>query len=156
MVLAGSNVDPVRRNQRFRRSVPIRFTAFACDDLETATARWLLAASENVGDISTMLLIAVAIGFGLTKMMAHIVTAEQLRHYVVLTALGGSGRRLWSTVFAQAGIAGLLAAGVGIGIGAYALAATVAGWAELPYRMAWPTRIGCAMRDALACAARRW
>lgn len=125
------------------------FNAYARDDFEAATVRWFLATSEDVGDIATMLTIAVAIGFGFTTVMLYIFTAEHLRQYAMLTALGAPASTLRRMVVAQAGTAGLLGTGIGIGLcAAGGLLATAAG---LPYRMMWWALVGCAALNALAC-----
>jgi len=127
------------------------FVAFTRDDFETATVRWFLDTSEDVGDIATMLTIAVAIGFGFTTVMLYVFTAEHLRQYAVLTALGAPPATLRSMVLAQAGVAGLL--GTGIGIGLCAGSRFLAAGAGLPYRMMWWAPLGCALLNALACTA---
>ena len=40
------------------------FRARASDDFKADTVRWILANSEDVGDIETMLSIAILVGFG--------------------------------------------------------------------------------------------
>lgn len=125
------------------------FVAYPRDDFEAATVRWFLATSEDVGDIATMLAIAVAIGFGFTAVMLYIFTAEHVRQYAVLTALGASPATLRDMVFAQAGTAGLL--GTGIGIGLCTVGGLVATSVGLPYRMMWWAVAGCALLNALAC-----
>lgn len=52
------------------------FVAFTRDDFEAATVRWFLDTSEDVGDIATMLTIAVAIGFGFATAMLYVFTAS--------------------------------------------------------------------------------
>jgi putative ABC transport system permease protein len=126
------------------------FAAFTRDDFEAATVRWFLDTSEDVGDIATMLTIAVAIGFGFTTVMLYVFTAEHLSQYAVLTALGAPPAILRSMVLAQAGTAGLL--GTGIGIGLCAASGFLAAGAGLPYRLMWWAPVGCALLNGLACA----
>lgn len=125
------------------------YAAFSRDDFEAATVRWFLATSEDVGDIATMLTIAVAIGFGFTAVMLYIFTTEHLRQYAVLTALGASPTTLRAMVLAQAAIAGLL--GTGIGVGFCAIGGLVAARAALPFRMMWWALAGCLLLNTLAC-----
>lgn len=125
------------------------YVAYARDDFEAATVRWFLATSEDVGDIATMLVIAVAIGFGFTAVMLYIFTAEHLRQYAVLTALGTPPAMLRGMVLAQAATAGLL--GTGIGIGLCAIAGPIAAYAGLPYRMMWWALAGCLLLNTVAC-----
>lgn len=127
------------------------YGAYTRDDFEAATVRWFLATSEDVGDIATMLTIAVAIGFGFTTVMLYIFTAQHIRQYAVLTALGTPARTLTMMVLTQAAVAGLI--GTGIGIGLCALAAPLAADQELPYRMMWWAPIGCLTLNTIACIA---
>jgi putative ABC transport system permease protein len=145
---AAPGVDPTALARAVERRTG--YLAFTRDGFEAATVRWFLATSEDVGDIATMLTIAVAIGFGFTAVMLYIFTAEHLCQYAVLTALGAPPATLRLMVLAQVGIAGLL--GTGIGLGACALAGLVVGWMELPYRMMWWAPLGCGALNALACA----
>lgn len=148
VVRAASGVAP----SDLARSIASRtgYAAFTRDDFEGVTVRWLLATSEDVGDIATMLTIAVAIGFGFTTVMLYIFTAEHLRQYAVLTALGARPAILWRMVAAQVGVAGLV--GTGIGLGACALAGTGADLFDLPYRMMAWAPLGCLALNAVACA----
>ncbi len=126
------------------------YAAFTRADFESATVQWFLATSEDVGDIATMLTIAVAIGFGFTTVMLYIFTADHLRQYAVLTALGARPAILWRMVAAQVSLAGLI--GTGIGLGACALAGTLADRFDLPYRMMAWAPLGCLALNAIACA----
>ncbi|WP_287980358.1 FtsX-like permease family protein [Sphingomonas sp.] len=126
------------------------YVAFTRADFESATVQWFLATSEDVGDIATMLTIAVAIGFGFTTVMLYIFTADHLRQYAVLTALGARPAILWRMVAAQVSLAGLI--GTGIGLGACALAGTLADRFDLPYRMMAWAPLGCLALNAIACA----
>lgn len=148
IVRAAPGIDPGRLAAAITRRTG--YTAMTRDDFEAATVRWFLDTSEDVGDIATMLTIAVAIGFGFTAVMLYIFTAEHLRQYAVLRALGAAPATLWRMVMAQAGVAGLL--GTGIGLGLCALAGIAAGWAELPYRLMWWAPLGCVLLNLLACA----
>ena len=127
------------------------YAAYSREDFKGVTVRWLLATSEDVGDMVTMLTIAVFIGFGFTTVMLYIFTAQHIRQYAVLTALGTPGRTLAGMVLSQAAIAGLV--GTGIGVGLCALAAPLAIAQELPYRMMWWSPLACLALNAVACAA---
>ena len=147
IVGAKPGVDPTALASAIERRTG--YTAYARNDFEAATVRWFLATSEDVGDIATMLTIAVAIGFGFTAVMLYIFTAEHLRQYAMLTALGAPPAMLRRMVLAQAGTAGLI--GTGIGIGLCAIGGVLAASAGLPYRMMWWALAGCALLNALAC-----
>jgi putative ABC transport system permease protein len=125
------------------------FVAQTRGDFEGATVRWFLATSEDVGDIATMLSIAATIGFGFTTVMLYIFTAEHLRQYAVLSAIGTAPGTLRLMILSQAAVAGLI--GTGLGVGGCALSSLYADWAELPFRMMWWAPLGCLLLTALAC-----
>ncbi len=147
IVRAEPGVDPKALTGAIERRTG--YTAYARDDFEVATVRWFLATSEDVGDIATMLTVAVAIGFGFTAVMLYIFTAEHLRQYAMLTALGAPPATLRAMVLAQAATAGLI--GTGIGVGLCVIAGFLARSAGLPFRMMWWALVGCALLNALAC-----
>jgi putative ABC transport system permease protein len=125
------------------------FAAFTRDDFEAATVRWFLANSEDVGDIATMLTIAVAIGFGFTAVMLYIFTAEHIRQYAMLTALGAPPATLRRMILAQAATAGLL--GTGIGLGLTTATGVLATSAGLPFRLMWWAIAGSLALNVIAC-----
>lgn len=106
-------------------------------DLETDTVHWYLANSEDVGDVMSMLTMAIAVGFGVTGVMLYMFTSEHLRQYAVLGALGGTPRLLMTMVFFQSGTCGLL--GTGIGVGLCGAAGLLLRGSDYPFRMMWFT-----------------
>ena len=52
--------------------------------------RWYLVNSEDVGDIAAMLTLAICVGFGVTGVMLYMFTAENLKQYAVLKAMGAA------------------------------------------------------------------
>lgn len=146
---AAPGTDPTALAETIRARTG--YGAYTRDDFEAVTVRWFLATSEDVGDIATMLTIAVAVGFGFTTVMLYIFTAQHIRQYAVLTALGTPARTLTLMVLTQAAVAGLI--GTGIGIGLCALAAPFAASEELPYRMMWWALAGCLILNTVACVA---
>lgn len=147
IVRAEPGVDPKALASAIQRRTG--YTAYARNDFEAATVRWFLATSEDVGDIATMLIVAVAIGFGFTAVMLYIFTAEHLRQYAMLTALGARPATLRRMVLVQAATAGVI--GTGIGVGLCAVSGLIAASAGLPYRMMWWALAGSALVNALAC-----
>jgi putative ABC transport system permease protein len=120
------------------------FRARASDDFKVDTVRWILANSEDVGDIETMLSIAVLVGFGVTGVLLYMFANENLRQYAVLRAMGATPRLLLAMIFVQAGICALIGTGVGLGI--CAIAAQLLSGSDYPFRMMWFTPvIGCLM-----------
>ena len=98
---------------------------------------WYLAKSEDVGDVMSMLTMAIAVGFGVTGVMLYMFTNEHLRQYAVLGALGGTPRLLMTMIFFQAGTCGLL--GTGIGVGLCGAAGLLLRGGDYPFRMMWFT-----------------
>lgn len=146
-----AKAEPGITTSELAKAITLRtgYAAYGRDEFKELTVRWLLATSEDVGDMATMLTVAVFIGFGFTAVMLYIFTAQHLRQYAVLTALGARTATLAGMVLSQAAIAGLL--GTGIGVGLCALAAPVAIAEDLPYRMVWWAPLGCLALNAGAC-----
>jgi putative ABC transport system permease protein len=112
--------------------------ARSADDFKAETVRWFMANSEDVGDVETLLSVAMLVGLGVTGVMLFLFTQDNLRYYAMLKAMGTSTRQLVAMVLAQAGACGLLGTGLGIGLCAL-VGDAVAG--ELPFRMMWFTPV---------------
>lgn len=109
--------------------------ARTADDFKSDTVNWYLINSEDVGDVMSMLTLAIAVGFGITGVMLYMFTSEHLRQYAVLGALGATPRVLMNMVFLQAGTCGVL--GTGIGVGACGVAGLMLRGGDYPFRMLW-------------------
>jgi len=106
------------------------------DEFKAETVRWFLVNSEDVGDIASMISIAMLVGFGVTGVMLYLFTEENLKQYAVLKTMGATPRLLLTMIVAQTGLCAVLRTGLGLGLSAVAgpLAAEEAGY---PFRMLW-------------------
>jgi putative ABC transport system permease protein len=110
--------------------------ARTADEFKIDTVRWFLVNSEDVGDIASMISIAMLVGFGVTGVMLYMFTEENLKQYAVLKAMGATSRLLVTMVVAQSGLCAVL--GTGIGLGLCALVGQIAGEGfGFPFRMLW-------------------
>jgi len=102
------------------------------------TVRWLFINSEDVGDMGSMIAIAMLVGFGVTGVMLYMFTEENMKQYAVLKAMGATPRLLLTMILAQAGLCALSGTGLGLGLCAIVgqIAAAEAGY---PFRMMWFT-----------------
>ncbi|HEY0799759.1 MAG TPA: ABC transporter permease [Steroidobacteraceae bacterium] len=100
--------------------------------------RWLLANSEDVGDITAMTTLAMSVGFGVTGVMLYMFTNEHLKQYAVLKAMGATSRLLLAMIFAQAGLCALLGTGLGLGLCSI-IGQLVSVEVDYPFRMMWFT-----------------
>lgn len=112
--------------------------ARSAEDFKAETVRWFMENSEDVGDVETLLSVAMLVGLGVTGVMLFLFTQDNLRYYAMLKAMGTSTRQLVAMVLAQAGACGVLGAGLGIGLCAL-VSDLVTG--ELPFRMMWFTPV---------------
>jgi putative ABC transport system permease protein len=101
------------------------------------TVHWYLVNSEDVGDMASMLILAMTVGFGVTGVMLYMFTYESLKQYAALKAMGAVPKLLLAMVFVQAAVCALL--GTGLGIGICGLAGEVAAAVGYPFRMMWFT-----------------
>ena len=118
-------------------------------DFKADTVRWFLLNSEDVGDIASMLILAMSVGFGVTGVMLYMFTIETLPQYAVLSTMGATRKTLLAMVFAQAGLSALV--GTGLGLGACAIAGQLAGQAGYPFRIMWFTPLAGAAMVLLVC-----
>lgn len=100
------------------------------------TVRWFLLNSEDVGDMASMIWIAMLVGFGVTGVMLYMFTEESLGQYAVLQAMGATPRLLTSMILTQAGVCALLGTGIGLGVCSI-VGRTAAAEADYPFRMMW-------------------
>ena len=114
--------------------------ARSSDDFKADTVYWFLVNSEDVGDMASMISIAMFVGFGVTGVMLYMFTSDALKQYAVLKAMGANSRLLLSMIFAQSGLCALL--GTGIGLGLCAIVGQIAIWEfDYPFRMMWFTPV---------------
>lgn len=133
---AAPGVAPARLAERIAARTGLR--ARTADQFISDTLLWFFINSEDVGDIASMLMIAMLIGFGVTGVMLYMFTEENLKQYAVLKAMGATPRLLLTMILAQAGLCALLGTGLGLGLCAIVgqLAAAEVGY---PFRMMWFT-----------------
>jgi putative ABC transport system permease protein len=114
--------------------------ARSSDDFISDTVYWFLVNSEDVGDMASMISIAMFVGFGVTGVMLYMFTREALKQYAVLKAMGANSRMLLSMIFAQTSFCALL--GTGLGLGLCAIVGQIAIWEfGYPFRMMWFTPV---------------
>jgi len=116
--------------------------ARSADDFTKETVWWYLQNSEDVGDVETMLAVAMLVGLGVSGVMLYLFTQDNLRYYAMLKAMGATHAVLLVMILAQAAMSGLI--GSGIGIGLCAVGGIFAERAGIPFRMMWfAPLVGC-------------
>ena len=135
---AAPGVSPRELAARIHAQTGLR--ARSSDDFISDTVYWFLVNSEDVGDMASMISIAMFVGFGVTGVMLYMFTREALKQYAVLKAMGANSRMLLSMIFAQTGLCALL--GTGLGLGLCAIVGQLAIWEfDYPFRMMWFTPV---------------
>ncbi len=118
--------------------------ARSSDDFKRDTVHWLLVNSEDVGDIGSMMSIAMLVGLGVTGVLLFMFTTDSLKQYAVLKAMGADSRLLLTMIFVQSGLCALL--GIGLGLGVCAVVGQIAIVEfNFPFRMMWFTPIFAAV-----------
>ncbi len=145
LVHARSGIDP--QSLAARIAAQTGLAARPTHDFKVATVKWFLTTSEDVGDMTAMLAIAVLVGLGSTGVLLLMFTRDNLKYYALFVAIGARPRIVRWMVLAQAGVCALI--GAGIGIGACAIAGAAAQSAAFPFRMLWFTPIAGAVLVAL-------
>lgn len=137
LVMARPGADPEALAVRIQARTGLR--ARSADQFIRDTVAWYLVNSEDVGDMGSMLMLAMVVGFGLTGILLYLFTADHLAQYAVLKAMGATPRTLLTMVLGQAALCALL--GTALGVGVCALVGEIAGAAGYPFRMLWFTPI---------------
>ena len=148
MVSAAPGVDARELAARIQTRTGLR--ARSRDDFKSDTVHWYLSNSEDVGDVGTMLSLAMTIGFGVTGVMFFMFTQENLRQYAVLSAMGATPRLLLAMIFVQSGSCGLVGTGLGLGLCAIA-GRLAAAWWGFPFRMMWFTPLAGGLMVVVVC-----
>ena len=139
-VLAAAVPGVSPRELASRIQIQTGLKARSSDDFKADTVRWFLINSEDVGDIASMLSIAMFVGFGVTGVMLYMFTTESLKQYAVLKTMGASSKLLLTMILMQSSLCALL--GTGLGLGLCAIIGRIAVVeADYPFRMMWFTPV---------------
>ncbi len=152
LATAAPGVSPTVLAARIQARTGLR--ARTANDFKNDTVRWYLINSEDVGDIASMLSLAITVGFGVTGVMLYMFTTENLRQYAVLNVMGAPAGMLIGMILAQAGLCAFL--GTGLGLGLCGIVGQMVSSAEYPFRMMWFTPllgVGMVMLVSLVAAA---
>ena len=109
--------------------------ARSSEDFKEDTVRWYLVNSEDVGDMTAMMILAMTVGFGTAGIMLYMFTYENLRQYALLKAMGASHGVLRTMILMQACICALI--GTGLGLGLCAVVAEFVTRIDFPFRLMW-------------------
>jgi len=105
-------------------------------DFKRDTVNWLFINSEDVGDIGSMVSIAMLVGLGVTGVLLYMFTTDSLKQYAVLKAMGADSRLLLTMIFVQSSLCALL--GIGLGLVVCAIVGQIAIVEfNFPFRMMW-------------------
>jgi putative ABC transport system permease protein len=114
--------------------------ARSSDDFKGDTVDWLLLNSEDVGDMASMVSIAMLVGLGVTGVMLYMFTTDSLKEYAVLKAMGADSRMLLAMIFVQSGQCALLGTGLGLGLCSIIGQIAILEF-DYPFRMMWFTPV---------------
>ncbi len=135
LVTVNSGINASDLAEQISRVTGLR--ARTSTDFIRDTVKWVLINSEDVGDIASMLLMAITVGFGVTGIMLYMFTTENLKQYATLSAMGATSKLLIKMIFAQALLAAFI--GTGIGLGLCAIIGEMVIALSYPFRMMWFT-----------------
>jgi putative ABC transport system permease protein len=111
------------------------FKAITSQRFKKETVLWYMINSEDVGDMTNMVVLAMLVGFGVTGVMLYMFTYENIKQYAVLKAMGASKKQLSNMVFTQAFVGVVVGSGIGIAVAAL-IGQAIAG-TDFPFRMMW-------------------
>jgi putative ABC transport system permease protein len=133
LVTAKSGVSSQQLARRIENQTGLR--ARTSDEFKSDTVRWYLVNSEDVGDMSAMIILAMTVGFGTTGIMLYMFTYENLKQYAVLKAMGATHRTLQVMILVQASVCALI--GTGLGLGICGIAGALVAPIGFPFRLMW-------------------
>jgi putative ABC transport system permease protein len=139
-VLASAAPGVSPRDLARRIQVQTGLKARSSDDFKADTVYWFLINSEDVGDMASMISIAMFVGFGVTGVMLYMFTADSLKQYAVLKTMGASSKLLITMIFVQSGLCALLGTGLGLGLCAVVGQLAIVEF-DYPFRMMWFTPV---------------
>ncbi len=131
---AAAGVSPRELAARIETQTGLK--ARSSDDFKKDTVHWVLVNSEDVGDIASMMTIAMLVGLGVTGVLLYMFTSDSLKQYAVLKAMGADSRLLLTMIFVQSGLCALLGIGLGLGVCAVVGQITIVEF-NFPFRMMW-------------------
>jgi putative ABC transport system permease protein len=131
---AAPSVSPRELATRIQAQTALK--ARSSDDFKADTVDWFLINSEDVGDMASMISIAMLVGFGTTGVMLYMFTTDSLKQYAVLKAMGADSRLLLAMIFVQSGLCALLSTGLGLGLCAIIGQIAIVEF-DYPFRMMW-------------------
>lgn len=135
---ATPGVSPRELAERIQAQTGLK--ARSSDDFETDTVNWFLINSEDVGDMASMVSIAMLVGLGVTGVMLYMFTTDSLKQYAVLKAMGADSRLLLTMIFVQSGLCAVLGTGLGLGLCAIVGQIAIVEF-DYPFRMMWFTPV---------------
>lgn len=138
LAAAAPGVSP--RELASRIQIQTGLKARSSDDFKADTVLWYLINSEDVGDMASMLSIAMFVGFGVTGVMLYMFTTDSLKQYAVLKTMGASSRLLLTMIFVQSSLCALLGTGLGLGLCAFIGQIAMVEF-DYPFRMMWFTPV---------------
>lgn len=131
LVRGAHGLDPRALARRIEQRTGLR--ARAREDFKVDTVKWYLLNSEDVGDITAMLVLAMTMGLGVSGIMLYMFTYESRRDFGVLKAMGMPRAKLIRLVLLQTAVS--VALGGAIGLGLAGIAAIIAGANGFPVRL---------------------
>lgn len=134
-VLVAKQPDVTAEQLARRIEAQTGLRARSSDEFKEDTVRWYLVNSEDVGDMTAMLILAMTVGFGTTGIMLYMFTYENLRQYALLKAMGASIGTLRMMILMQACISASI--GTGLGLGVCAIVGEVVARMDFPFRLMW-------------------
>lgn len=145
---ARPGISPRELARRIETQTSLR--ARSSEDFKADTVNWLLRNSEDVGDMTSMVSIAMLVGLGVTGVLLYMFTTDSLKQYAVLKAMGADSRLLLAMILVQSGLCAAL--GTGLGLGLCAVTGEIASLNfDYPFRMMWFTPVLGGLTVVLVC-----
>lgn len=103
----------------------------------TSTVQWYLENSEDVGDMTNAIIMALIVGIGASGILLYIFTLENIRNYATLAALGATYREIKRIIWVQMGVVVFLGFLIGMGLSVVTGMILYATGSDVPFRLLW-------------------
>lgn len=134
LVKAADGEDHHALAERIQRSTGLRARPRVA--FEEDTFWYYVRTTGVVGRIAFMVSLAVVVGALVSGLLLYLFTADNLRYYATLKALGAADATVVKMVLAQAAVCGVV--GFGMGVGLSVLLSRLMSTRAMPYLLMWP------------------
>lgn len=132
-------LDPAKLAQKITAKTGLK--ALTRAEFIQSTVEWYLKNSEDVGDMTNAIIMALIVGVGASGILLYIFTLENMRNYATLEALGATFKKVQNMIWIQMSVTVLLGFMIGIGTSVLTGIILYSTGSDLAFRLLWFTPV---------------